>query len=142
MKTFMQRKEDVKRDCYVIDAKDQILGKIAVKAADYLRGKHKVIYTPHVDTGDYVIVINAEKVKVTGKKLDQKVYKKYSGYPSGQKEIKLKNMLEKSPETVIELAVKRMIPGGPLGNSVKTKLKVYAGDSHPHQAQKPIPLEI
>ncbi len=141
-KTYMANAATVERKCYVIDAKDQVLGRLAAKAATILRGKHKPTFTPHCDTGDQVIVINAEKIRVTGNKLNDKEYQRYSGYPSGQKSVKLKVMLEKAPEQVIRLAVNRMIPSGPLGNKMRTKLKVYAGDSHPHQAQKPIPLEI
>lgn len=141
-KTFMAKNEEVTRQCYIIDAKDQILGRLAAKAAVVLRGKHKTTFTPHVDTGDMVIVINAEKVRVTGNKLKQKEYQRYSGYPSGQKVVKLADMLVKAPKEVIRLAVKRMIPSGPLGNKVITKLKIYAGDEHPHQAQKPVALTV
>jgi len=138
----MAKDSEVERKCYIIDAQNKILGRIAAKAATILRGKHKPIYTPHVDTGDMVVVINAEKVKVTGNKLKQKEYQRYSGYHSGQKTVKLEDMLKKAPTRVIQLAVNRMIPSGPLGNKIKTKLKIYAGDKHPHEAQKPIPLEI
>ena len=138
----MAKANEVERKCYVIDAKDQILGKVAAKAAVVLRGKHKTIFTPHVDTGDYVVIINAAKVRVTGNKLQQKEYQRYSGYPSGQRIVKLADMLANKPTKVIELAVKRMIPSGALGNKVLTKLKIYADEKHPHQAQKPIPLEI
>ncbi len=141
-KTTMANVNTVERKCYIIDAQDKILGRIATKAATILRGKHKTTFTPHVDTGDTVIIINAEKVKVTGKKLVQKEYQRYSGYQSGQKCVRLDVMLEKAPTQVLKLAVNRMIPKGPLGNKMKTKLKVYAGDKHPHAAQKPIPLEI
>jgi len=140
--SFMAKTNEVKRQSYIIDANNQILGRLAVKVADILRGKHKPIYTPHVDTGDQVIVINAKKIKVTGNKLKQKTYQRYSGYPSGQRRVKLEVMLEKAPEQVIRLAVNRMIPSGALGNKIKTKLKIYADDKHPHQAQKPIPLEV
>lgn len=141
-KTYMANAATVERKCYIIDATDQVLGRLAAKAATILRGKHKPTFTPHCDTGDQVIVINAEKIRVTGDKLNAKEYQRYSGYPSGQKSVKLKDMMNKSPEKVIQLAVNRMIPSGALGNKMRTKLKVYAGDSHPHQAQKPIPLEI
>ena len=141
-KTFMAKNEETQRKCYLIDAKDKILGKVAAKAASVLRGKHKVIYTPHVDTGDMVVIINAEKIKVTGKKLKKKIYQRYSGYPSGLKQISLENLLDKSPRQVLTLAVERMIPKGPLGNASKRKLRVYAGNNHPHQAQNPIHLEI
>ncbi len=138
----MAKASEVDRKCYLIDAQDKILGKIAAKAATILRGKHKVTYTPHVDTGDMIVIINAEKVKVTGKKFQQKEYHRYSGYHSGQKTVRLEEMLKRAPAKVLELAINRMIPAGPLGNHVKTKLKIYAGDKHPHEAQKPMPLEI
>ena len=141
-KTYMAKADEVERKCYLIDAKDKILGKIATKAATILRGKHKPTYTPHVDTGDTVVIINAEKVAVTGNKLQQKEYQHYSGYHGGQKIMKLNEMLKRAPTQVLKLAITRMIPSGPLGNKVKTKLKIYAGDKHPHAAQKPIPLEI
>lgn len=141
-KTFMAKKGHVDRSCYIIDAKNQILGKVAVKAANILRGKHKPTFTPHVDTGDMVVIINADKIKVTGKKLQQKTYLRYSGYPSGQRSLTLEQMLVKSPSKVISLAVNRMIPSGALGNQIKTKLKIYVGDKHPHEAQKPIPLSV
>jgi len=140
-KTYMAKTNEIDRKCYIIDAKDHVLGKIATKAADLLRGKGKVIFTPHVDTGDMVVVINAAKVRVTGNKLKLKEYQRYSGYQSGQKSLKLEDMLAKKPERVIELAIKRMIPSGPLGNAIYRKLKVYAGEDHPHAAQKPIPTE-
>ena len=141
-KTYMAKSSEVERKWFLIDAKDKVLGKVATKAASILRGKHKPIYTPHVDTGDEVVIINAEKVRVTGNKLRQKIYQRYSGYPSGQKNVKLEDMLKKSPTTVLRLAVNRMIPSGALGNRIRRKLKIYKGDQHPHQAQKPIPLEI
>ncbi len=141
-KTYVAKKADIKRTWYLIDAKDQILGRLASRVAILLRGKHKAIYTPFIDTGDFVIVINADKVKVTGRKLKQKVYRRYSGYPGGQKEVTLENMLIKSPTTVIKLAVSRMIPTGALGSDVIKKLKVYAGDKHDHAAQNPKILEI
>ncbi len=141
-KTYMAKANEVERKCYLIDANNKILGKIATKAATILRGKHKPTYTPHVDTGDAVIIINAEKVAVTGNKLKQKEYQRYSGYHGGQKIVKLEEMLKRAPTKVLELAICRMIPSGPLGNKIKTKLKIYAGDKHPHASQKPIPLEI
>lgn len=141
-KTTMAKAKDVERKCYLIDANNKILGRVAAKAATVLRGKHKPMYTPHVDTGDYVVIINAAKVAVTGNKLTQKEYQRYSGYHGGQKTMTLGDMLKRAPEQVIHLAVTRMIPSGPLGNKVKTKLKIYAGDQHPHAAQKPIPLEV
>ena len=141
-KTYMAKDGEIKPDCYLIDASAKVLGRVAAKAAEVLRGKHKPTYTPHIASGDIVVIINAEKVRVTGKKLEQKEYQRYSGFHGGQKVLKLKNMLEKSPEQVLRLAVNRMIPSGPLGNKIRTRLKVYAGARHPHQAQKPIPLEV
>ncbi len=141
-KTYMAKAGDVQRKCYLIDAKDKILGRIATKAASCLRGKNKSIYTPHVDTGDQVIIINADKIKVTGRKLQRKEYQKYSGYHSGRKTVTLEKMLKNAPTQVLHLAITRMIPRGPLGYSVRRKLKIYAGDQHPHQAQKPVAIEI
>jgi len=141
-KTYIAKKEDIKRQWYLIDAKDKILGRLAVKVATLLRGKHKVIFTPHLDTGDGVIVINAAKIRVTGRKLSQKVYRRYSGYPGGLREVTLDNMLAKKPAMVIRLAVRRMLPSGPLGRDTIKKLKVYADDKHKHQAQNPIVLEV
>lgn len=141
-KTTLPTEAQINQKWYIVDAKDKILGRMAAKIATVLRGKHKAIYTPHMDTGDMVIVINAEKVKTTGKKMTDKMYAKYSGYHSGYSTTSLEKMLDKSPETVIELAVNRMIPNGPLGYKVRTKLRVYAGEEHPHASQKPIPLEI
>ncbi len=141
-KTYMARKEDVKRNCYLIDAKDQVLGRLAARAASILCGKHKAIFTPHVDTGDMVIIINAEKVRVTGRKLEQKVYQRFSGYPSGQKRVVLSDMLAKKPTQVIRLAISRMMPKSRLGSQYFTKVKIYAGDKHGHSAQKPILLEV
>ncbi len=140
--TYFAKAEEVKRNCYLIDANNKILGRVATKAAAILRGKHKRIFTPHVDTGDVVIIINAEKIRVTGKKLTDKIYQRYTGYPGGQKLLALQDLLKKKPEQVLELAINRMIPKGPLGNRVKGKLRIYAGDKHPHQAQKPIALEV
>lgn len=141
-KTYMAKAGEIEQKCYLIDAKDKILGRIATKAAVILRGKHKPTYTPHVDTGDHVIIINAEKVKVTGRKLEDKEYQRYTGYHSGRKVVSLQDMLKKAPTEVLRLAVNRMIPHGALGNKVRTKLRIYAGDKHPHQAQKPILIEI
>lgn len=137
MKTFMASTANVDRKWYVVDATDQTLGRLASEVAKILRGKHKPIFTPHIDTGDYVIIVNAEKIKVSGKKLDQKVYYHHSGYVGGMKETTLKDMLQKKPERVIELAVKGMLPKGPLGRQMYTKLHVYAGPDHKHEAQKP-----
>ncbi|MCX5706550.1 MAG: 50S ribosomal protein L13 [Candidatus Omnitrophica bacterium] len=141
-KTYSAKKDDVKKKWYLVDATDKILGRLAVKVASVLRGKHKAIFTPHLDTGDGVIVINAAKIKVTGRKLKQKVYRRYSGYPGGLREVTLETMLKNKPETVIELAVRRMLPGGPLGRDIIKKLKVYADDKHIHKAQKPVVLEV
>jgi large subunit ribosomal protein L13 len=141
-KTYMAKPEDVIRKCYVVDAKDQVLGRLAAKVATLLRGKHKVIYTPHVDTGDIVVVINADKVRVTGKKATDKLYKKHSGFHSGLKLVPFQELMVKSPEQVIKLAVNRMIPSGPLGFKIRTRLKVYCGDTHPHLAQNPVSVSI
>ena len=141
-KTYVAKKEDIKRQWFLVDAKDKILGRMATKIAVVLRGKHKVIFTPHVDTGDGVIVINAAKVKVTGRKLKQKVYRRYSGYPGGLREVTLETMLKNRPATVVRLAIIRMLPQGPLGRDIIKKLTVYADDKHKHQGQNPIPLEI
>lgn len=141
-KTYIPRKEDIKKQWYLLDAKDKILGRLASKVAVLLRGKHKPIFTPHLDTGDGVIVINAAKIKVTGRKLKQKVYRRYSGYPGGLRELSLGEMLKKKPTTVVKLAVKRMLPGGPLGRDILKKLKVYGDEKHPHLGQNPKALEI
>ena len=137
MKTFMASPATIDRKWYVVDATDMTLGRLASEVAKVLRGKNKAIFTPHIDTGDYVIVINAAKVKVTGKKLDQKIYYHHSDYVGGMKETTLKEMLAKKPEKVIELAVKGMLPKGPLGRQMYTKLHVYAGAEHNQAAQKP-----
>ena len=136
-KTFMASPATIDRKWYVVDAEGMTLGRLASEVAKVLRGKNKPIFTPHIDTGDYVIVVNAEKVKVTGKKLDQKVYYHHSGYVGGLKETTLREMLNKHPERVIEFAVKGMLPKGPLGREMYTKLFVYAGPDHKHAAQKP-----
>ena len=132
----------IERKWYVVDAEGQTLGRLASEIAKVLRGKNKPVFTPHVDTGDYVIVINAEKISVTGKKLDQKIYYNHSDYVGGMKETTLREMMAKKPEKVIELAVKGMLPKGPLGRSMITKLHVYAGAEHPHAAQKPEELKF
>lgn len=142
IKTYVPKKEDIKRQWFVVDAKDKILGRLASKVALTLRGKHKPIFTPHLDTGDGVIVINAAKIKVTGRKLKQKVYRRYSGYPGGLREVVLEDLLAKKPETVIKLAVRRMLPGGALGADMLKKLKIYADDKHLHKAQNPVVLEV
>ena len=137
MKTFMASPATIDRKWYVVDAEGKTLGRLASEVAKVLRGKNKAIFTPHIDTGDYVIVVNADKVKVTGKKLDQKIYYHHSDYVGGMKETTLREMMAKKPEQVIELAVKGMLPKGPLGRSMYTKLFVYAGPEHKHEAQKP-----
>lgn len=142
MKTFMASPATIDRKWYVVDAEGKTLGRLASEVAKVLRGKNKPIFTPHIDTGDYVIVVNAEKIKVTGKKLDQKVYYRHSGYVGGIKETTLKEMLNKHPERVIEFAVKGMLPKGPLGRSMIKKLHVYAGPEHAQQAQKPVELKF
>src|SRR5690606_1640925 len=140
--TYMANNESVERKWYVIDAEGQRLGRLASEVAALLRGKHKPIYTPHVDTGDYVIVINAEKIELTGNKLKDKKYYRHSGYPGGLKERTAEEMLAKHPERVIELAVKGMLPKGPLGRKMFKKLHVYSGPEHKHQAQKPEVYEL
>ncbi|MDD5120797.1 MAG: 50S ribosomal protein L13 [Candidatus Omnitrophica bacterium] len=140
-KTYIVKSGEIKRKWYIADAKGQILGRLAARIAAILRGKHKPIFTPHLDTGDGVIVINASQIKVTGRKLKQKTYRRYSGYPGGQREVKLEVMLERKPATVIHLAVQRMLPSGPLGRDLIKKLKVYAGDKHTLTGLKPIVLE-
>ena len=137
MKSFMASPATIERKWYVVDAADMTLGRLASEVAKVLRGKNKPTFTPHIDTGDYVIVVNAEKVKVTGKKLDQKIYYHHSDYVGGMKETTLREMLAKKPEKVIELAIKGMLPKGPLGSQMITKLHVYAGPEHEQQAQKP-----
>lgn len=142
MKTFMASPATIERKWYVVDATGYTLGRLASEIAKVLRGKNKAIYTPHMDCGDYVIVVNADKIKVTGKKLDQKIYYNHSEYVGGMKETTLSEMMAKKPEKVMELAVKGMLPKGPLGRSMITKLHVYAGAEHDHAAQKPEVLEI
>ena len=142
MKTYMPNPSQVERKWYVVDAEGQTLGRLASEVAKVLRGKNKAIYTPHADCGDYVIVVNADQIKVTGKKLDQKIYYHHSDYVGGMKETTLREMMAKKPERVVELAVKGMLPKGPLGRSMMTKLHVYAGPDHEQAAQKPEALEI
>ena len=137
MNSFMANPAKVERKWYVVDATGYTLGRLASEVAKVLKGKNKPVFTPHVDTGDYVIVVNADKIKVTGKKLDQKIYYHHSDYVGGMKETTLREMLAKKPEKVVELAVKGMLPKGPLGREMFTKLHVYAGAEHPHTAQKP-----
>ncbi|MCX8649193.1 50S ribosomal protein L13 [Gilliamella sp. B2776] len=142
MSTFSAKPETVKRDWYVVDAAGKTLGRLATEIASRLRGKHKAEYTPHVDTGDYIIVINAEKVAVTGKKRTDKIYYRHTGYIGGLKEATFREMIERHPEQVIEIAVKGMLPKGPLGRAMYRKLKVYAGSEHNHAAQQPQVLDI
>jgi len=142
MNTFSAKPAEVRRDWYVVDAADKTLGRLSTEIAHRLRGKHKPEYTPHVDTGDYIVVVNAEKVRVTGKKLQDKMYHHHTGYVGNLKSIPLQKMLDEHPERVIEKAVKGMLPRGPLGRQMYAKLKVFAGPEHPHAAQQPIPLEV
>ncbi|MDH5388073.1 MAG: 50S ribosomal protein L13 [Gammaproteobacteria bacterium] len=142
MKTISARAEDVKRDWFLIDAEDKTLGRLATEVARRLRGKHKAIYTPHVDTGDYIVIVNAEKVRVTGNKAKDKMYYTHSGYMGGLKQISFEKLIDKAPERVIERAVKGMLPKNSLGRTMFRKLKVYAGKEHAHAAQQPQLLEI
>ena len=142
MKTFSAKPATVKRDWCVVDASGKVLGRLATEVARRLRGKHKPEYTPHVDTGDYVIVVNAGKVQVTGRKAEAKMYHRYSGYQSGMKSISFNELQHRCPERIIENAVKVMLPKNPLGRSMFKKLKVYAGPEHKHQAQAPRPFEV
>jgi large subunit ribosomal protein L13 len=142
MKTYSAKPETVQRDWFVVDAEDKTLGRLAVALATRLRGKHKPEYTPHVDTGDYIVVVNAEKVAVTGKKATDKIYYSHSGYPGGIKDINFQDLIAKAPEKVIQSAVKGMLPRGPLGREMFRKLKVYAGSQHPHVAQQPQTLKL
>ncbi|MGD8785484.1 MAG: 50S ribosomal protein L13 [Thioalkalispiraceae bacterium] len=142
MKTFSAKPHEVKRDWFVIDATDVVLGRLASEVAARLRGKHKAEYTPHVDTGDYIVIVNAEKIRVTGNKELDKTYYKHSGYPGGMKSRSLQKVRQTHPERIIETAVKGMLPKNPLGRAMFRKLKVYAGPEHQHQAQQPQTLEI
>jgi large subunit ribosomal protein L13 len=142
MKTFMAKPEEIKRKWYVIDAEGKVLGRLASEVAKILRGKNKPEFTPHVDVGDHVIILNADKIMLTGKKLDQKLYRHHTLYPGGLKEVKCKHMLEKKPEKVFELAIKGMLPKNSLGRAMFRKLKVYKGTKHEHQAQMPEVLEL
>ena len=142
MKTFSAKPESVKRDWFVIDATDKTLGRLSTEIARRLRGKHKPEFTPHVDTGDYIVVVNAEKVAVTGAKLDDKMYHRFTGYVGNLKTMSLKDLLATHPERVIEIAVKGMLPKNPLGREMYRKLKVYGGAEHPHTAQQPQALEL
>jgi large subunit ribosomal protein L13 len=138
MKSYVAKPEDFNRDWYVVDASDQVLGRLATQIAMRLRGKHKPIFTPHVDTGDFIIVINADKIQLTGRKTDQKMYWRHSGYPGGIRGVSAKRMLETKPEELIRHAVRGMLPKNRLGRKLLKKLKVYSGAEHPHQAQQPI----
>jgi len=142
MKTFSAKPETVQHDWYVVDAADKTLGRLASDIAMRLRGKHKPEYTPHVDTGDYIVVVNAEKVRVTGKKATDKMYYHHTGFPGGIKSISFEKLVDKAPTRALEKAVKGMLPKGPLGRAMYSKLKVYAGDAHPHAAQQPQALSI
>ncbi|MEZ0121941.1 MAG: 50S ribosomal protein L13 [Candidatus Reddybacter sp.] len=142
MKTFSAKPETVQHDWYVVDAADKTLGRLASDIATRLRGKHKPEYTPHVDTGDYIVVVNAEKVRVTGKKATDKMYYHHTGFPGGIKSISFEKLIDKAPERALEKAIKGMLPKGPLGRAMYGKLKVYAGDAHPHAAQQPQALNI
>lgn len=142
MKTFSPKKENIERQWYLVDAKNQVLGRLASHVARILRGKHKPIFAPHVDTGDHVIIINAERIRVTGKKAQQKRYKRYSGYPSGLKETVYEEMLAKHPERILEHAIKGMLPKNRLGRKMFKKLRIYTGEQHPHQAQRPETLNF
>lgn len=142
MKTISANPATVERDWYIVDASGKTLGRMAAEIAHRLRGKHKPEYTPHVDTGDFIVVINAEKVHVTGRKATDKMYHRHSGYPGGLKSISFEKLIQKAPERTIQSAVKGMLPRGPLGRAMFKKLKVYAGDSHPHSAQQPKELDI
>ncbi|WP_108125882.1 50S ribosomal protein L13 [Saccharospirillum mangrovi] len=142
MKTFVAKPAEVKRDWYIVDADGLTLGRLATEIARRLRGKHKAEFTPNVDTGDYIVVVNAEKVAVTGRKANQKMYHRHTGYPGGLKSMSFNKMIDHKPEQIIELAVKGMIPRTPLGRTMLKKLKVYAGTEHPHTAQQPKELKI
>lgn len=142
MKTFVAKEKEVDKKWHLVDAENKILGRMATQIAVRLRGKHKPIFTPHADTGDFVVVINAEKIALTGRKWDQKIYYHHSGYPGGLKQITAKKLLEKKPEELVRLAVKRMLPKNSLGRRQLKKLKIYAGSEHPHEAQNPQIMEI
>ena len=142
MKTYSARPQDVRRQWHLIDADGKTLGRLATEIASLLRGKHKPEYTPHVDTGDYIVVINAEKIHVTGRKMSDKIYHHHTGYIGNLKSISLEKLLARRPEKVIQQAVKGMMPRGPLGRAMQKKLKVYSGAEHPHTAQQPQPLEL
>jgi large subunit ribosomal protein L13 len=142
MKTVSAKKETVSHSWYLVDATDKTLGRLSTEIANRLRGKHKAEFTPHVDTGDYIVVVNAEKIRVTGNKTTDKIYYHHTGYPGGIKSVNFEQLIEKAPERVIEKAVKGMMPKNKLSQSMLAKLKIYAGNEHPHTAQQPIPLDI
>jgi len=142
MKTYVAKPQDIRRDWYVVDASDKVLGRLASAIAKRLRGKHKPIYTPHVDTGDFIVVTNVEKIKVTGTKADDKLYHRHSGYPGGVRTVSFAQLQARFPERALEHAVKGMLPKGPLGYAMLKKLKCYAGSAHPHAAQQPKQLEL
>ncbi|HAZ79328.1 50S ribosomal protein L13 [Porticoccaceae bacterium] len=142
MKTYSAKAESVERDWYIVDAADKTLGRLATEVASRLRGKHKPEYTPHVDTGDYIVIINADKVTVTGNKATKKIYYSHTGYPGGIKDITFEKLMEKAPERALQSAVKGMLPKGPLGREMFRKLKIYVGSEHPHAAQQPQTLEL
>ncbi len=142
MDTFFPKEEDLNKKWYVADASDAVLGRLSARIASILRGKHKAIYTPHTDTGDYVVVVNAEKVRLTGNKIDQKTYARYSGYPGGLRQVNARTLLATKPEDIIRLSVKGMLPKNALGRRMLKKLKVYRGGEHPHKAQMPETLDV
>lgn len=142
IKTYTPKPDDIQREWFVVDAKDQTLGRLATQIAQILRGKHKPIFSPHVDVGDFVIVLNCDKIRVTGRKLDEKVYYRHSGYPGGIRGVTLREQLARHPERVVQAAVRGMLPKNRLGRQMIKKMKIYAGDTHPHQAQKPKTLEL
>lgn len=142
MRTYSTKPEDIKREWFVIDATGMTLGRLATQIATVLKGKHKPIYSPHLDTGDFVVVVNAHKVRVTGRKMDQKIYYRHSGYPGGLKEISLRDQLDRHPDRVIRFAVRGMLPKNRLGRQMIKKLKVYATPGHPHEAQQPKPMTM
>jgi large subunit ribosomal protein L13 len=142
MKTYTPKLTEIQRRWWVVDAEGKVLGRLASEIAQVLRGKHKPMFTPHLDTGDFVVVVNADKIRLTGNKAESKAYFRHSGYMGGERFIPFKDMLEQHPERVIELAVKGMLPKNNLGRLMRRKLKVYAGPNHPHEAQQPAPLEI
>jgi large subunit ribosomal protein L13 len=142
MKTYMAKKENIEREWFVVDAKGKVLGRLASRIAGILQGKHKVNFTPHVDCGDGVIVINAKKIRVSGKKMEQKIYTKYSGYPGGLKQMKMSTLFEKNPRQIIRIAVKKMLPKNKLGRRMIKRLKIYTEEAHPHKAQEPKGIDL